>query len=194
MPEARLGHDAIWHQGKIYVVGGEGKGDASRVLIFDPATNSWSKGASMPTPRHHVSAFVHKDKIYVAGGQAHGNVVRTVEVYDPRTNAWSRAPDLPAYMSGANTVSVGGRIYGFGGEGPRWPAIPWLSWKVNPDIYTLDPATDTWRTVGTMRLPRHGMGAVPIGDRAYLGFGATAARGFPFTETAAIEWFNPGPN
>ena len=55
--------------GKIFVFGGESKlGTHNQTESYDPATNSWSSWASMPTARHGLGAVVVGQSIYVISG------------------------------------------------------------------------------------------------------------------------------
>lgn len=51
---------------RIYRIGGLGE---VLTQIFDPATQSWSTGAAMPTPRRFLSVAVVDDLLYVIGGE-----------------------------------------------------------------------------------------------------------------------------
>jgi N-acetylneuraminic acid mutarotase len=59
--------------GRIYVIGGVPRYGSAESLatveIYDPATNSWSEGPSLRTPRHgHAAVATHDGRVYVIGG------------------------------------------------------------------------------------------------------------------------------
>ena len=61
--------------GQIYVIGGEkgiedGWPGLNSVEMYDPATDSWTPKAPMPTPRRGHSSSVLDQKIYVMGGHS----------------------------------------------------------------------------------------------------------------------------
>ena len=56
--------------GKIYLVGGFG--GERELEVYDPASDRWSRGASIPRPLHHAAAVGLKDKLYVVGGFVEG--------------------------------------------------------------------------------------------------------------------------
>jgi N-acetylneuraminic acid mutarotase len=56
-------------------------------------------------------------------------------------------------------------LYVFGGENPG----------VFPHTEEYDPAQRTWRRVADMPTPRHGMGAVTVGDAIHVIGGGTRA-------------------
>ena len=64
--------------------------------MYDPATDTWTKMADMPTPRIGVWAAALGGKVYVMGGLSWENqALRTVEAFDPKTNSWRQVPDMP---------------------------------------------------------------------------------------------------
>src|SRR3712207_7463506 len=55
--------------GKIYAVGGRNTADVGANEVYDPATNTWSKLANMPTPRDHLGVVTLGGKIYAIAGR-----------------------------------------------------------------------------------------------------------------------------
>jgi N-acetylneuraminic acid mutarotase len=76
--------------GKLVAFGGEwfapgGGGVFRETWIYDPATDAWSAGPDMRTPRHGLAAAAIGDRVYaIAGGAvvSGGQAVGTVEVLD----------------------------------------------------------------------------------------------------------------
>lgn len=74
--------------GKLVAFGGEwfapgGGGVFRETWIYDPATDAWSAGPDMRTPRHGLAAAAVGDTVYaIAGGAvvSGGQAVGTVEV------------------------------------------------------------------------------------------------------------------
>jgi N-acetylneuraminic acid mutarotase len=94
LPQARGGMGkAVWYGGEFYVIGGEtlngsgatAAGVYSRVDVYDPVTNSWRLGTSMPTARHGIFPLVLAGRIHVAGGgiQAAFSSSTKLEIYSP---------------------------------------------------------------------------------------------------------------
>ena len=76
MPDARALFACVVRDGKIYIVGGqrpyrfsETTARTNTVKIFDPATNKWSDGVPMPTPRETLGVLVDGGVIVVPGGK-----------------------------------------------------------------------------------------------------------------------------
>jgi hypothetical protein len=108
--------------GKIYAIGGTLINPGwyrgiSTVEEYNPATNTWTRKADMPTGRTYFSTSVVNGKIYAIGGLTSGiaNHVSPVEEYDPATDTWTRKADIPTARSGLTTSAVNGRIYAIGG-------------------------------------------------------------------------------
>src|SRR5207237_6270569 len=78
---------------KIYVVGGFDT--SSHVEIFDPATNSWSVGAPMPTQLHRLTASAIGKKIYAVGDYQKWNG-SLLEIYDVDSDRWSYGASMSA--------------------------------------------------------------------------------------------------
>ena len=70
------------------------------MLIYDPASDTWSTGAEMPMPRHHLAAVVVDGRIWAIGGRVGTRIQDRVDIYDPATDTWSSGPPLPEATSG----------------------------------------------------------------------------------------------
>lgn len=76
----------------LYAIGGfDGQGHAlNTVEIYDFATNSWTNGTPMPTPRGYLAVVAGTDgNVYAIGGTDGQQPLTTVEVYNPSKNSWS---------------------------------------------------------------------------------------------------------
>ncbi|MDA0792146.1 MAG: hypothetical protein O2780_22145 [Proteobacteria bacterium] len=75
MPTPRNQFSTVVHKDKIYLIGGQFHHDSCQldqpnVDIYDPVTDSWSRGPDLPYGHSHSEGgtFVHDDKIYMVGG------------------------------------------------------------------------------------------------------------------------------
>jgi N-acetylneuraminic acid mutarotase len=73
MPTSRGGVAAAVRAGRLLVLGGEGNPDHPRgvfpqVESYDPASDTWTTHAPMPTPRHGTGAASLDGRIHVPGG------------------------------------------------------------------------------------------------------------------------------
>ena len=63
----------------------------STVEAYDPATDTWTKKADMPTAKGHSAIAVVGGIIYVIGGPGENReALSSVEAYDPATDTWTR--------------------------------------------------------------------------------------------------------
>jgi N-acetylneuraminic acid mutarotase len=165
MPTGTSEMQANTVNGKIYVIGGL-TGDASKDIavnitqIYDPNSDSWSTGASMPYPINGGYASVVVDNnIYVIGGvddylfsqqDPNAKLVRFNQIYDSETNSWSLGSPIPAVAwdagSGATTgVAAPKRIYVMGGVVPG--SFPGDGLNQN---YAYDPSINYWSSAAPL--------------------------------------------
>jgi N-acetylneuraminic acid mutarotase len=143
--------------------------------VYDPAADSWTRLAPLPTPRNHLGAAAVGGRIHVVGGRVAGNLEMTAhEIFDPAAGSWSAGPAVPTGRSGIAVVAHRGMVYVFGGETVR----PGLS-KTFDEAERYDPAAGRWERLPPMPTARHGLGAAPFGDAIYV-IGGGPQPGFAF--------------
>src|SRR6478672_6008684 len=194
LPGTRGSAIAATVDGKIYVIGGattmEGAKDPfftafgpARVLgtnqVYDPATNKWETRSSMSVPRNHAFSGVVNGKIYVIGGRTgHGFILSAtntdvVEEYNPVSNTWSAPKErMPTPRSGGAWGTDGRRIYAAGGEVTTTELV-----GAYRAIEAYDTVTNTWMTLPSMPMPRHGVAGAVIGNRFHLVSGMVQSAG-----------------
>ncbi len=111
--------------GKLYVFGGRIRnadgsttnGTLATVEAYDPATNTWTGRASMPTGRRTSIVGTLNGHAQVMGGEimSNGGAFGANEEYDPVTNTWRTLPSLPTPRHGAASGTINGVIYVVGG-------------------------------------------------------------------------------
>lgn len=158
--------------------------DTDQHWYFDPADGRWRPLAPMLTPRNSACGTAVNGVFYVIGGRtvSDGNL-SVVEVYDPLSDRWEAARPMPKAQAGLACAVMGGKIYVFGGEyftGPSQGGVFAESWEYDPD-------TDKWRAIAAMPRPRHGLGAVALGNAIYVLGGASEAGGN--ATSAALDRF-----
>jgi N-acetylneuraminic acid mutarotase len=179
---------------KIYVIGGATtmEGDKApfftafgpaKVLatneVYDPATNTWESRNPMSVPRNHAFSGVVDGKIYVIGGRTgHGFILSAtntdvVEAYDPASNTWSMPKErMPTARSGGASGTDGRRIYVAGGEVTTTELVGAFR-----AVEAYDPATNSWMTLPSMPMPRHGVAGAVINNRFHLVSGMIQSAG-----------------
>jgi hypothetical protein len=154
MPTARGCGVATSVNGKIYAIGGTNAAGVilSTVEEYDPATDTWTTKANMPTARFALGVVTaNNGKIYAIGGV---NSL-AVEEYDPATNTWIIKANMTVSRWSIGIAASGnGKIYVIGGQGR------------GGEMAEYDPGTDTWAMKASM----------PLGERI-LAAGATSNAG-----------------
>jgi N-acetylneuraminic acid mutarotase len=180
--------------GKIFVIGGattmEGSKEPfftafgpARVLgtneVYDPATNKWESRNPMSVPRNHAFSGVVDGKIYVIGGRTgHGFILSAtntdvVEEYNPVSNMWSIPKErMPTARSGGASGSDGRTIFVAGGEVTTTELVGAFR-----AVEAYQPATNSWITLPSMPMPRHGVAGAVIGNRFHLVSGMIQSAG-----------------
>jgi len=170
MPTGRYAASACLVNGIIYVMGGVYMlpGDAVGRLLnvveaYDPATDTWTTKAPMPTARFALSTVVVDGKIYAMGGSAGGgHGINTVELYDPETDTWTMKASMPIVNCYFGTGIIDGIIYTIGG----W------DYSQHSRVFTFDSEIDEWSELNTMPTARLGLGAGVVNEKIYAIGGA----------------------
>jgi N-acetylneuraminic acid mutarotase len=123
---------------KIYIIGGgtgtfEPKNATNLVQIFDPETNQWSTGKTIPSGVYKAAAcstsgLIAPKRIYVVGGSlaydggglsasaTAQTVTNITQVYDLATGRWSSASSIPESRISFWLVNVNDALYAVGGK------------------------------------------------------------------------------
>ena len=171
--------------GKIYVFGG---GDTvsfnsdvvAAVAIYDPATDQWSTGADMPSPRIGLGVGAIDGLIYTIGGS---NIPMgmdnssIVERYDPVSNQWSTRASMPINVDWIRASVYGGALYvigGFDSENLN---------ETTAAVYRYDPESDQWVRRADMAERRYAPGSATVGGRILVVGGRAQRESAPLTVT-----------
>jgi hypothetical protein len=168
--------------GKLYAIGGstdetEPTAWVAVNEVYDPATDSWSVRAPMPTPRGGAQAVAVNGRILVLGGWndvAGGAQLDTVEEYDPAADRWRPRAPMPAPRARFTAAVVSGLVYAIGGADVV---------AVN-EVY--DPVADAWATRAPMPTPRGYLASGIVDGRIYV------VGGYPDQPTN--EFYDPASN
>lgn len=193
MPTRRGSPVAVTIGDKMYIIGGAVPGpnqtavhparphtSVGTVEEYDPATNTWRARASMPTPRNHATAGAVNGKAYVIGGRVGAAFISggssnigVIEGYDPATDSWSQGlARMPTARSAGAGGAYGGRVYVTGGEYQDYRMMATLK-----AFEAYDPATNSWQTLPSLPVSRHGLAAAVIGNRLHMVSGDVQSAG-----------------
>jgi N-acetylneuraminic acid mutarotase len=172
LQQARSFLDLAVVNGKIYAIGGNTLEKSAQHTTggvvgtneeYDPATDTWTFKAWMPTPREAFAIAVCQNKIYCIGGSTSSGVTGVNEVYDPATDTWEIKASLPNPRYGIKANVVGGKIYLIGGY--VGDASSGYSHLTLNDVY--DPEMDSWSTKAPMPTVSGLLSAV-VNDKIYV--------------------------
>jgi len=136
LPRYVEGTSAAAMNNRIYVVGGI----SGSLLVYDPATEQWTKLQSLPEPSSNVAAVVALGgRLYVFGGTAPTGATGKLQIYDVATDSWSNGTPMPTPRRQAMAGVISGQIAVFGGFDSRFGSL------AVTELY--NPATDSW-TIG----------------------------------------------
>ncbi|WP_211275203.1 Kelch repeat-containing protein, partial [Streptomyces katrae] len=113
----------------VYAVGGFDSTQTNVVQSYNPAANTWTPVASLPTPRSNMGTTATTCPpgqsgtcIYIVGGLYVTHLLASVQSYNPASNIWTDLPPMPTprWQLGAVAMpcptGVGGNcVYASGG-------------------------------------------------------------------------------
>jgi N-acetylneuraminic acid mutarotase len=162
------------------------------VARYDASLDAWSELPAMPTPRDHLGAALLDGRLHAVGGRTGGHgaiaddfTLAVHDVLDLERGSWRAAADMPTGRSGHAVALLDGCLYALGGEGQRQRADGMFD-----EVERYVAARDAWERLEPMPVPRHGMGAVPVGGRLLVPGGGTVAG---LGATGHVDAWTPPP-
>lgn len=183
LPEARHHITLSAVKGLLYGVGGFTGGFPDwraqpTMFIYNPVSNTWSKGTDLPVARAEGISAVVDSKIYLIGGRVratenarlfndHVDSVRN-EVFDPTTRRWSALANAPTSRNSAASAVIDGKIYVVGGR-KFVKNADGTTQQVNvPNLEVYDPKLDRWETRSPMPQAQGGLAATTVNGKLYV--------------------------
>lgn len=160
--------------------------DTARLLVFDPATLTFTDGPAAPVALNSAAGAVISGRLHVVGGRTVNGGNKTAhQVFDPASGRWTEWPALPKAQGGLAAAAVGGALYAFGGE-----YFSATGGGVYAQSWAYAPGKKRWFALPDMPVPRHGLGAVSVDGHIFVIAGATRAGGAG--TSARLSSFRPG--
>lgn len=185
LPEVRSSHDAVVHDGKLYVFGGWKLDGASPdetpwhkgglVLDLAAKTPQWD-AVEQPFQKRALALASAGGRIYAIGGMtSDGKMSSGSNLYDPAKKEWSEGPALPGSAFGA----FGSSAYGLNGR----------AYVTTSDglLFSHAPGEAAWKREGALSIPRMFHRLVAAGDELAAIAGTTRGG-----HLRTIEWLKPG--
>jgi N-acetylneuraminic acid mutarotase len=153
--------------GKIYVSGGRMTGDKNyqrALLVYNPATNSWTRKRDMPSVTWGGATGVINNKLYVLTCEVEedcyiDNPWLSLFRYDPATDQWAFLGFSPPQTGPPMAGVIGGKLYFTGEGGPG---------EEGSRLTVYDPATNSWASRSRMPRPRWDGAGVAVAGKLYI--------------------------
>ncbi|MCW4023718.1 MAG: hypothetical protein NWF01_01620 [Candidatus Bathyarchaeota archaeon] len=172
--------------GKIYVIGGAGQGN-NQNQVYDPATNSWTPLAPMPTGFGYYFITTCLDKqIYFILSDG------TNLIYDTTTDTWTTGATIPQKYSESVIAATTGqyvpeRIYVIGGCIVHGLA---QTTAVN-STFCHDPVSDVWSQMADAPTRRSSCAVAVVDDKIYVIGGSLDVSTLTGNPTNIVEVYTP---
>lgn len=183
--------------GRVMVAGGFGTATTlatDGVEFYDPASDRWSDGPPLSSPRYAVSLIRLKDgRVLAVGGRersTRGGATGVCELFDPKTGRWSPTGSLRvARESQPLALLPDGRVLAAGGYETRQGGVGNVSRAA--ELY--DPRTGEWSAVQPLPRPRTGGVVLALQDgRVLSALGSAGPARFPIDahlfDPASLSW------
>lgn len=169
---------------RIHIAGGLRGGVAvSDHSAYDTLAKTWSGPLPpLPTPRDHGAGAGVGTEFLAIGGRS-GTITGLsgrVDRYDTETATWSPGAEMLTARGGTAAGVIGTSVVVVGGEGNNNDPDGVFA---EVEIYRTD--IDSWRSVGPMLSPRHGMSAASWDGKLYVPGGADQ-QGFGAVDTNEV--------
>ena len=198
-PPLEIHHvQAVAHAGRLYVAGAftgdfPEESPLDHVLVYDPASDRWSRGPEVPAQRRRgaAGAVVHDGRLYLVGGNTRGHLsgyVPWLDELDLASGQWRALADAPHARDHFHAVVLDGRLYAAGGRRTSHDTGDTLGLTI-PQVDVYDFASGRWQTLeAPLPTPRAGAAAVAM-DGRLLVLGGESARQVP--GHAEVEAYDP---
>lgn len=191
-PQAREEGASAVFNGKMHLFGGffnQRFEATSRVDIYDPASNRWSRGADMLFNTTHTPVITTATRAFFFGGyigRDPGPSTAAVQIYNFQTNKWTRGPDMPAPRGAHAAVLSGNTVYLFGGRNKARTTEFAETWAFNID-------TNEYRVIARMPDPRNHLTGAVVDGQIYA-IGGQKDEAVNSTNLRVVNRYNPNRN
>jgi hypothetical protein len=141
LPAPRFHHPSVYHDGRVYVVGGQGAAEAeaevfAATLGADGRLGAWNRLRPLPEPRSHHAVVIDHGALYVIGGLAgnparnpvqHASVLRAGILRDGSLGEWRRVGEMPHAYATHSAFVHDGALWVVGGveDNARFSELVW---------------------------------------------------------------------
>jgi N-acetylneuraminic acid mutarotase len=178
MTKARIGHEALAYQGKIYIMGGEYEEPSLTTLrsveAYDPGNQTWESLELMPSSRIFMASFIMGDTIYLLGGGSKYPYagLKSIEAYIIFENRWEKKANLKIGLGDLDACVIDGRIFCAGG----WAIYGDIG---NNTVQVYNPKSNTVQLTDEMNVARFATVTLSYNGKIYV--------------IGGMQTFNPEP-
>ncbi len=186
----------IWLPGAM--TGGYPKEKAlDHIPIYDPKSDTWSKGPTVPAERRRggAGAVIHNNTLYtvcgIVNGHWDGNVA-WLDALDLRTGTWSKLSDAPRVRDHFQAAVVGDNIYAVGGRKTSGATKEVFNLTI-PEVDVYSIITGTWTTLpmdSHLPTPRAGSMSFALGDAVLVIGGESTTQKEAHNQVQALNIHN----
>lgn len=181
LPEALGAVSAVLIDKTIHVFGGIGKSGSTvgSHYVYDIPSDVWSEEPQMPFSKDHIAVATDGIKIFFTGGwgapdRFSNSFLALLFIYDSKTKSWQEGPSLPTPRGDVFGAMVGKYFVVAGGENDKS--------EVLDVVEALDTENMQWKTLPSLRAPRHGGSAVSLDGNFYLIGGRNSDHSWGYTD------------
>ena len=190
-PAPRMESPSLEIDGQLVLFGGwlEGLLATTRVDAYDPAADSWSSLADMPSPITHAGFARDDRKVWFIGGMLGdhpGVVVDETWVYDIDLDTWSAGPKLPAPRGSGGAFRLGRELHFVGGVSTDRETDQQDHW-----VLDLDAPASGWTASTPLPTARNHFAAVACGGKGYVIGGQFGHDMKPTIHTDLVDVWDP---
>ena len=171
LPFGRRGHAMSVATGILFAIGGNNSSGATLASVhgYNPATNSWSSKAPMPSARQAGNgAATVNGVVYVAGGKnSSGSLTSTLFAYNASSNTWSTRRPMPVVGGCGGSAALNGKIYVFSGCRLNSSGTQMAAGL----LHRYDPATNSWTTLRSAPVAHFQPAVGATGGKIYVAGG-----------------------
>ncbi|GGU27978.1 S8 family serine peptidase [Nocardioides albus] len=168
MPQARQRPAGAFVDGRFVMLGGWAAGGdpVARTQLYDPGTDTWSRGAEHPVPLAAAGTAVLDGRILTVGGCASSCDHSEVFAYDAGADSFERLADYPVKAGWLNCGAIRGKVYCAGGSNGA---------SAVRAAYVYDPVKNAWSALTPMPVAHWGSGVAAQGGRLLVSGGIAGA-------------------
>jgi hypothetical protein len=211
MGTARAGHAAVLlADGRVFISGGldtvtTGIDTIDHTLntteFYNPATNAWSPGPNLRTPRvGHVPIVRPNGTVLLAGGVSFDNLIiikvptvrATTDLFSPATNAITAGPSMASARSLIDAVPLPNNRWLLAGGIASMTIANQGTPTAAAEVY--DAVANTWSSAGAMATARANQRAIVLPNGSVLLVGGANGAILTPTPLASGEIYNSSTN